>query len=307
VSPRRVALLLALAAGLEAPSARAQSPIGPEDGKPAPRLRVVHRTLIGGRINPLGAIVDTRVGIRVRLLDGGSPLTNDSFVGVGTQVSLAPTYARAGAYFEVQPIAALNFSAGYEGMGWFGSFGQLQTFPTTTVDWSDTANKLRTDAGLGAATFARVAWVQGLAQVKLSVVVVRDTFRVTYTDVAAPPDRVSFYDAITDILSPTHGFHVVNDADIVVLPDDHWIAGARHTLTHVVFDPDAGYSPTHRVGPIVGYKFFDRPGAAFNQPTLILLSQWWLSHPYRTGADVTVALPLIALAFTFTGDLGRVR
>ena len=68
--------------------------------------------------------------------------------------------------------------------------------------------------------------------------------------------------------------------------------GARHTLTHAFYrqqhfrfgEPvSQPNGPTHRVGPAVLYTFFDRPGAAFNKPTIIVLAQWWVRHRWRTG------------------------
>ena len=44
-------------------------------------------------------------------------------------------------------------------------------------------------------------------------------------------------------------------------------------------------------------------GDAFEKPTLLLIANWYLSHRWRTGADVTQAFPYLALAFRFEGTL----
>jgi hypothetical protein len=36
---------------------------------------------------------------------------------------------------------------------------------------------------------------------------------------------------------------------------------------------------------------------------VILLAQWWLSHRYRTGRDVSQGVPLLGIAFQFNGEL----
>lgn len=89
---------------------------------------------------------------------------------------------------------------------------------------------------------------------------------------------------------------------LLVFASDHWIAGVRHTFTHSFLPEPATATETHRLGPLLGYRFFDTSYSMFNQPTVNLLGQWWLVHPYRTGARQPLALPLIALAFSFNGD-----
>ena len=60
---------------------------------------------------------------------------------------------------------------------------------------------------------------------------------------------------------------------------------------------------TERVGPIVAYTFYDEPGGRVNRPTLIGILNWHTQHPYRTGQDVTQALPYIVVGYQVSGDL----
>ena len=77
--------------------------------------------------------------------------------------------------------------------------------------------------------------------------------------------------------------------------------------------------------PLLAYSFYDRPGTRFNKPTILLIAQWHLLQPWRTGKDVTQAdrpairdplatesaitrgvtqaLPTIVIGFAFNGDL----
>ena len=66
--------------------------------------------------------------------------------------------------------------------------------------------------------------------------------------------------------------------------------------------------PMMRLGPALGYSFHSRPGSRFDQPMLILLSQWHLTHRWRTGVDsegrgTHSAIPTLILGFTFKGEL----
>ena len=89
--------------------------------------------------------------------------------------------------------------------------------------------------------------------------------------------------------------------------------GARWTYSHSFLEAQH-YAPLddpavvpetdiHRLGLLAAWTIEDNGGARFDRPTIILIAQWHLVHRYRTGADVHVGLPYIALAFQFTGDL----
>ena len=58
-------------------------------------------------------------------------------------------------------------------------------------------------------------------------------------------------------------------------------------------------------GTRAGVKRRDKgpPGVFFNNPTAILIVNWWLEHPYRTGQEVSQAVPYIVLGFAFNGDI----
>ena len=51
------------------------------------------------------------------------------------------------------------------------------------------------------------------------------------------------------------------------------------------------------------YRLNDTTGTAFNQPTVFAMANWWLSHRYRTGEEVSQAFPYVLLGFAFNGDL----
>lgn len=295
---RPSSLLAAFALLLLAPSAAEAQPEPP----PPPPTRVFYRDLLAARVNPLGLINDLRVSVRRRILSPGGALTKETFVGVGTSLVLSPAFLRYGPFVEVQPLSVLTFAAGVEAQGFFRTFDQLQSFPTAAVAYDDDTLAARGDQDRHYATTSTVVFLEARFQAKLGRVVARSAMRAQHTAVTAPTDHVAYYDQILDILVPTNGWLVTNDADILVFLTDHWLAGVRHTVTHSFLPDPATTNETHRMGPLIGYRFFDTPYSMFNQPTISLLGQWWMSHPYRTGAKQPAALPLIALAFSFNGD-----
>jgi hypothetical protein len=60
---------------------------------------------------------------------------------------------------------------------------------------------------------------------------------------------------------------------------------------------------THRVGPLVAYTLYDEPGGRTNRPTIIGILNWHTQHPYRTGRDISPALPYFVVGYSISGDL----
>ena len=101
-------------------------------------------------------------------------------------------------------------------------------------------------------------------------------------------------------------------SDLLYISDFGLICGVRNSIAHSIYTDDHFLSgeaqdtpntPTVKVGPAVLYVIDDNLDPAFNKPTLILLAQWYVKHHYRTGSDVSQALPQIVLGFKFEGDL----
>jgi hypothetical protein len=275
-----------------------------KDPPPPPKTRVFYRDVLAVRINPLGLINDARLSVRRRLLAPGGALTRETFVGVGSTMVLSPAFVRFGPFVEVQPLSVLTLAAGIEGQAYFRTFDQLQSFPTATAAYDDDTLAANGDQDRHYGATSRVGFLEARLQAKVGPVAARSSMRAQHTLVSAARrrDDVAYYDQILDILVPTDGWLITNDADVLVFLTDHWIAGARYTFTHSFLPEPATATETHRLGPLIGYRFFDRAYPMFNQPTVNLLAQWWLVHPYRTGAEQPTALPLIALAFSFNGD-----
>lgn len=318
-------------------------PKAPPLDDPAPPFRVFYRELVAARINPLGLLSDARLSARAQLFKPDNVFTAENFVGLGSTFSITPAWARGGPFVEIQPLSILSFAGGLEAWGFFKSFGQLQSFPDANSPYDDGTLKALSSPpapqqGTNYSSHGQIAWLEGRLQLKLFTLAVRSTTTARYTDLALRNGDAVFYDQILDVLAPDKGWVVNHDTDVLYFATDNWIIGARYSFVHTFLPdpaggasaaPQAGDEPfrrkseTNRLGPIIAYRFFDKPWAAFNQPTVNLLVQWWLDHPYRTGdgqcglgtdcvarngkildsSRVTQGFPLIALAFSFSGDL----
>ena len=146
---------------------------------------------------------------------------------------------------------------------------------------------------------------------KIGPVIIRSRAKLAFVDMALRGGDRVFYDQYYDLLEPGNGWFLVNDADVLLSLGEHWIVGLRDSIGTSFF-ADSAYPagetstdsvPTHRLGPLVAYRFWDEPGAGFNQPTVLLIVNWYLSHRWRTGSDVSQAIPYVVLGFAFNGSL----
>lgn len=278
-----------------------------------PRHKWVYSVLFALRYNPLGATIDFKTGHRMQLIDKDSVLFRESYMLTGLRVFTTPAYTRLGPHIEFQPLALLNIYAGYNFVGYYSTFDLIQSFPSATSDYSDTALNARGEADDNYPTFGQIADISALLQAKVGPIAIRNNVVFYWAKMnLRNGDRV-WYDQFMDIAFPRQGWGVTNDADAIYLfPDSGLKLGVRYSLAHVFYDADnflpgepvtRPNGPHHRVGPALLYTFFDRANQRLNKPTLVLLSQWFVQHRFRTGSDSSQAVPQITLAFTFQGDL----
>jgi len=314
------ALLLASAAfnptHAHADTARPDAPSRPERDLPPPaKHRLYYANLLAARYNALGLFEEFRLSYRYRMLDSDHILLRDTFAGIGIVPSLSPAFMRIGMFAELQPITMLTLTAQYEAIRYFGAFRVMQSFPDATGEASDTDLSRLRDEKRTYVTTGQQFTLAALLQGKVANFVFRFNTRFTYTDMTLREGDSVYYDIIFDYLAPGRGWAVNNDSDLLyTMPIGKnrgaFTFGLRYSVGHAFYDGaqlpvgvDNPNTPIQRLGPFLAYTFFSKWGERFNNPTVVLLSQWWLSHRYRTGRDVSQAVPMIGIAFTFNGDL----
>lgn len=307
----RFAVVFTLALVVAPSLAEAQVPAQPE-------TRLFYSNLFAARVNPLGIADYARFTFQYRLFEDDSPILAQNYVGAGVSMALSPAWGRVGPIVEVQPLSILRLYAQYVFVGYFGSFNLFASFPSASSDFSDTAIREAPDAGRGSyATIGGELTLGATLQMKIGPIAARSLFRAVYSSYDMERGDRVMYDQIIDIAVPNDGWYLTNDLDLLALiefDDDIQLAmGGRYTYTHAFYE-DSHFQPgedrelapdndIHRLGPIFALRLDSDPGARFDNPTIVLLAQWHLVHRFRTGADVTVGLPYLALAFTFQGDL----
>jgi hypothetical protein len=275
-----------------------------------PQLRVVHKNTFALRVNPLGLIYDGRFSVRERLFVSDSKALRDNFIGVGLLPCASPAFFRIGPFIEFNPISMFGVYAAIQYVQYFGTIDLAQGFAGAQSNFSDSAIKANSatnhmvtngwDLTFGA-TFQTKVWN----------VLIRDQAKLVRGVLKLKEGQRIYYDQYFDVGAPNGGWFFTNDFDLLYQAlDNHLMVGARYTFTNPFYE-ERHYDPAddsrpnnamHRVGPFVGYNFKMQDGAAFNNPTVFLLVQWWVVHRFRTGLDTPQALPLLGVGFQITGD-----
>lgn len=305
-----VAVSIALGFVSPNPAAAGEPPADRAEG-----LQYVNLTVV--RLNPLGLQNMLEMDYWFRLYEpGDSRLLQNNFVSFGIAPIITPASTRLGVTFKVRPLNIFKLEVKWEYLAFFGNFDLLQSFDSPNAEFSDSDLKDRGEADLNYSTDGWQLTIDGELRAKLGPIIIRNRFKAGLVDMALEGSDTVWYEQYFDLLLPKNGWFFVNDADVLVEVGPQLIVGVRHSMGIVDYPDDAfagglpgdaaretDSSPTHRLGPLVAYRFFDDPGAAFNQPTILLLVQWYLTHRWRTGADVSQAIPYFVLAFAFSGDL----
>lgn len=274
-----------------------------------PRHRLYYESLAALRYNPLGLQERFTVGYRLRLFDKPADdlLLSDSYIWVGATGLQTPAFMRAGPWVRVMPLALLRFQAGYELVQYHGGFDQMLVWGAREVtDYSPDGMEALAAQGTTRAK-GSILTLETRVQAKAGPVAVRATvgrYQFRY-DV----DGVAFYDQTLDILAPTDGAVWSTDVDLLYVASDKLTAGVRstHTRSGAEMVDNANLASTRqasidRTGPLVAYQFKADVGSRFAKPTLYTICQWHIDHEYRTGQEVSRAIPYFAVGFAFTGD-----
>jgi hypothetical protein len=306
----------------EAPTAEPESPATEPDPPPSDMARKAEPPVTSEltylsfnviRLNPLGLQSQFDLDWKVRLYDpGDSLLKSNNFASIGVSPMISPALSRLGISAKLQPLAILKLEVRWDYLAWFGNFDLLQSWTDANVDFSDTAIKQGGDEGRNYAADGWQVTFDIEARAKVGPMIVRNRFRAAYLDVALRGDDRVFYDQYFDLLLPRQGWFFTNDADLLFQVTPELIMGVRWAFMGVEYTADnfttstgtnTNSQPMHRFGPLVAYTFFDEPGASFNKPTILLMLNWHLVHPSRTGQDVSQAIPYTVLGFAFSGRL----
>jgi hypothetical protein len=302
---------VAFAQGSQVPAAGVTPTSEDAPRREIPPLHLFYRAGVATRGNPSGLFTHMAFLVRHRLYASDSLALRDNSLGVGAIGMVSPALMRGGLGVEFQPLSILQLSASYEGIYYFGTFNFMQSYATPNAVSSDRRMEELGKAGQTYATTGTVLTLAGLLQLKVGPVAVRSNVRAFHFNLRLREGDTVFYEPLLDVVAPSGGWSLSKDTDVLYVAGK-LAMGLRYTLTHSYYRPehyaagdqDLGLNPTiNRVGPFLAYTFHDREDLRFNAPTLVLISQWFVSHRYRAGQEVHQGIPWVALAFQFKGIL----
>ncbi|MFV8752971.1 hypothetical protein ACNOYE_20690 [Nannocystaceae bacterium ST9] len=295
-------------------------PTSEPPAKLADRHSIQYSSLLTPRLNPLGLQEALWVGYQYRLYRKTAPLFRDSNLGLFLRPTTSPAIALIGPTLQYQPLAILRFRLTWSFVGWFGNFDFMESYQSPWDDFSDTRVDEQTRKHENYSTTGHQTELEVLFQIRYRGLVLRNTFVADYNDMKLRGDDDLYFDVRIDALVPNRGWVLSDDIDLLWFTDfagprhATLITGARATLVDAIY-PDSVYEPgderrdpngpTLRLGPMLGWVFYDRPDVhpRFNKPTLLLLSQWHILHRWRTGRDVSQGYPTLVVALMFSGQL----
>ncbi|APR88119.1 hypothetical protein A7982_13468 [Minicystis rosea] len=289
-----------------------------------PATRLVLNNLVAFRYNPLGFEDQLRAGLQRRLYQSSSQLLRDNFLFGGVAPRVNPAFVKLGPSMEIQPLSVFNLRVGAEFVGYYSTFGFLQSFTSPTQDYSDTRllERRRETPAKNYATYGVHAMIEPTLQFKIGPVVLRNKLAIEYWMMRVHAGDRVFYDVTLDTLIPKAGWVMQNDLDALYMHEltslggslkgARLTAGVRYTAVKPLYK-STDFAPGdnraladndhHRVGPLVAFTFFDRGYTSFNRPTAIVIANWYVHHRFRTGQDVSGAIPYLIVGFSFQSDL----
>jgi len=296
----------------DAQGAEKEPPIA--SGPPmAPKHRITFLNATFVRVNPIGLENRFRVLYQRRLWGRSGKLFDNTYIGVGPRLDVAPSNTRVGGLIEAVPLAILQFRASYYMLAYFGSQKyKAHPFESPNDEFGpdQIADRVANNAAIN--TYGGQAELSGLLQLKFGPIAVRNEFTGLNFQVNLPEPSDVFYDIRTDMLVPGRGWVISNESDLLYVNDKiRLTAGVRATFLRAFYPPGVfgdndpevtGQNDHFRVGPLISYRLKDRPEKRFMRPTLFMAAQWWVKHRYRAGQQVSQGMPLMVLGFFFSGD-----
>ena len=276
-----------------------------------PLHQLFYKNQMGVRVNPLGLEDRFNIGYRLRLYDNPGLLWRDAHIGLDLGVTISPAIGRVGATLTIKPIAVMKLTATSNFVTYFGNLDYMQSFDSASAEHSEDIINKGSDAEENYSSMGFEGKLRAELLVKVGPVVLRTDTNFIYTDMDLTAGDPVYYHIGQDIMLPDAGWFLTNDTDLVFLTDFGLIAGLRASTVHSFYDEShflPGEStenlntPTFRAGPLVAYTFDNEPGG-FKKPTAVLMVNWWFKHRYRTGVEVSQALPYMLLGFIFEGDI----
>jgi hypothetical protein len=282
----------------------------PDGPPPRDRLIYANATLLS---TPALLLTDLRLDYRRRLYRTENLALADNFIGGGISALLTPVGFIEGAHVDFSPTTFFRLSGSVDFYQLLGNLNLMQSFARAEDNWGPKElgrlGKLPAgDPGRNYATSGFSFTGAALLQLKFGPVALRSSNRLRWaTFKLREGDRV-FYDPILDLAVPNGGWAIAS-SNQVAYSIGRLLVGLEMFVAQGLYRAD-DFAPgaqnpnvlAVRLGPIALWRFFEGTRQHFN-PALVASVSWFLSHRFRTGVDVSRAIPFAAISFVFWGDV----
>lgn len=265
--------------------------------KVAPPRQVDWSAAVGGRIAPLGLLVASTYGYRWRLFNKDSLLLKDSHVALLGRADLTPTYAFLGARLQFEPLAVLRLWVDYQIGGFFGTLDNVQVFGEDFLERSAESQFKRMQKATSRALLSQRITLSARLQAKYKWVAARYVVSARRHFMRVEPDEMVWFNANLDLLSPTRGWTLNQDIDLLFEVSKDRFLAARYTQTAGYFGDEHAPSMLRRLGPAGVWVRKTQK----RSHTFLLMLQWNLSHAFRNGEIQPVAMPMILAGWILSG------
>jgi hypothetical protein len=259
--------------------------------------------VLGGQANPLSLQLRMNLGWKrpLRYASPDTPITRDAHLGWGVAEALTPAYSRTELWGQLTPLSILDLRVGAEFAGYFGTFWNLQGFPSYDADFSDDAREASKDQAQAAAGYC----VRFSPTLKYAVgrIGFRSTADFEQWHLSKPGPY--FYEPYRGALLASGGdlllsLSTVLVADVTPSRNGRVQVGVMHELLEVF---DAPQNRRQRLGPILIWRLSDKRRFGIPEPVLYLGVLPYLQAPNRSGVSM-----FVGLGFTpHSGRLDRPR
>lgn len=243
----------------------------------------------GGRVAPLGLLIAGTYGVRWRLFNKDSLLLKNSHIALLGRADLTPTYCFLGARLQFEPLAILRLWVDYQFGGFFGNLGNVALFDEDFLSRSEKSQFKKLQEPEPQAVLAQRVTLSARLQAKYKRIAARYMVAGRRHFMRVYPDEMVWFNANLDLLTPTRGWTLNQDADLLFEVDKGRFLAVRYTQTAGYFSGEHKPSMLRRLGPAgVWVRKTQR-----HTQTFLLMLQWNIRHPYRNGDIQSVAMPMI--------------
>jgi hypothetical protein len=160
---------------------------------------------VAGRWNPLGLSLEADLGPKWQIYSAESEVLRLNFLRPFFFLGISPTRFHTGVGFDLQPLSIFGLKTHVGQVGYFGTYGNLQSFESSNVDWGDSTRKedsTTQNSSLKNSQKLIGDWyvMQAYMQAKMSDFGLKLGYGLQLYSFDLPQKHVAFYDPNDDVL-----------------------------------------------------------------------------------------------------------